>query len=358
MKTGKNPNDGSIKKTQRLYFIMVRFLALSITIVILLIWISGISPVYAENNTSYQDIVPVKNNTVFPPEPPLPISPVIDANNTTPENPPKNYSEWMDYGMNLSSVGEHEEALMAFNEAITLDSASASGWKEYGKSLLALGRVEEARVSFSRASDRDNSSTEIEELLGLTELESGLYDPATQRFENVTRKNPDDPISWNYLALSYAGNEKYESALNAVRKSIELDMDYSDGWKTLADILSLQGKYLESIAAYEKSLTLNPGDVDTETSLADVYSKAERYEEAIQIYNESLLVNPDSKEIWIKMGKALEGVGDFDAAADAYVKGGIEILGEDNVSLSLPEMPAPVNETVIVPIPNVTRKSK
>ena len=85
-----------------------------------------------------------------------------------------------------------------------------------------------------------------------------------------------------------------------------------------------------------------------------MYYKAGRYDEAVLLYNESLTTNPESKEIWLKIAKTFESLGSFDEAADAYTKGGVEILGEETAAQNLTNSSAFTDELNLSSAENIT----
>jgi tetratricopeptide (TPR) repeat protein len=63
---------------------------------------------------------------------------------------PSNAGGWGNYGLPLAALGRYEEALRAYDRAITL-GASTWSWTRRGEALNALGRYDEALEAFEEA---------------------------------------------------------------------------------------------------------------------------------------------------------------------------------------------------------------
>ena len=61
--------------------------------------------------------------------------------------------DWYKKGLDLGRNGSYEEAVLAYNRAIELDSTSSEAWKGKGDSLKALGRQAEADVAYAKAKE-------------------------------------------------------------------------------------------------------------------------------------------------------------------------------------------------------------
>ena len=59
--------------------------------------------------------------------------------------------EWNQRGETHHTMGRYEEAVAAFDQAISLDPDYSEAWKNRGLSLALLGRTHESGESFARA---------------------------------------------------------------------------------------------------------------------------------------------------------------------------------------------------------------
>ena len=123
---------------------------------------------------------------------------------------------WCINGNVLYYQAKYDDALLAYEKAIDLDSNMAVAWNGKGIALYSLGR----------------------------------YDEALQAYEKAIELKPDLAVAWNSKgnALNYLG--RYDEALQAYEKAIELKPDYAVAWNNKGNTLNALRRTTEANAAF------------------------------------------------------------------------------------------------------------
>jgi tetratricopeptide (TPR) repeat protein len=131
-----------------------------------------------------------------------------------------------------------------------------------------------------------------------------------EAYDNATRLNPLDKRSWSEITDILLGQGKYEEALRACNISISIDLQYpstspyqpdSQVMVPLlkkSDALYCLGRYNEAVKVLDKAIEL-----DSESNSPAFWVNSMAY-------------------AWSKKGAALEALGKFDEALQAYEKAG------------------------------------
>ena len=97
-----------------------------------------------------------------------------------------------------SDLGQHEEAIAAYQEALEIGDLPDKGAKVYsglGNVYSDLGRHEEAIAAYQRAIELDATSAYPHNNLGDVYLELGRLEEAEAEFRERVRLSPDDALS-------------------------------------------------------------------------------------------------------------------------------------------------------------------
>jgi tetratricopeptide (TPR) repeat protein len=219
---------------------------------------------------------------------------------TKPANPPGNDPMYIaiiltEKGNVLEKMGEHAEALKAFDNATSADPNNGMAWKVKGVILSReLKRYDEAAAAFDNATRIDPGNVDIwlnksYALDNLALTAYGLNDP-----DNFTRT--------------------LDGSLLAVNRAIELDSNNSEAWSEKGFILCHMGplnhsRYNESISAYNRAIELDPKSFEAWKGKGQVLGlwagsthNNSLSEEAVKAFDEAISLN--QKEIAPRLLKA------------------------------------------------------
>jgi tetratricopeptide (TPR) repeat protein len=157
-------------------------------------------------------------------------------------------------GTALQRQGRIEEALKAFDNAVSLQPENAVHWKNLGAILIDLDRPDEALLSLQRALDLHPEYVDAANLRGL---------------------------------LLYRRNH-FAEALESFNLSLDVSSNQADALHMRALVFQNLGRLEEAAADGLRSQVLDPANVDTHNNLGFVLHKLCRYDEALACYERAL----------------------------------------------------------------------
>jgi tetratricopeptide (TPR) repeat protein len=122
----------------------------------------------------------------------------LDTTQKAPTNPDAQYG----LGLALATVGQVDQAGMAFAEALRLKPDFAQVHYDWGLALVNAGRETEGMEHFAAALKINPRYAEAADGIGVVLYHQGKLDEAIQRFFEATRLNPDDAQAQHNLAMA------------------------------------------------------------------------------------------------------------------------------------------------------------
>jgi len=171
-------------------------------------------------------------------------------------------------GIALSNLGRYDEAIEAYQQAISVDPKFPISYYGLGNALSALGR----------------------------------YDEAIEAYQQAIGVDPKDAFPCNGLGNVLSDLSRYDEAIEAYQQAIKIDPSYADPCNGLGNALCALGRYGEAIEAYQQAIGVDPKDALPCNGLGNALSDLGRYGEAIVAYKTFIkLFRGD--EYWIERAK-------------------------------------------------------
>ena len=162
-------------------------------------------------------------------------------------------------GNSLIEVGAYEQAIAAFDKAVTSRSDFAQAWTNKG---YAQGKLGKNLEKFSSCAQATNVAPEFAE-------------------------------AWNCRGLARFALQQYDRALQEYNQAIAVDPDYYHGWLNKGEVLLKLGRPREAINATRRVLTTQPDYFLAWTQLCQGLYDLEHYQDAKAHCEESMKLNPD-----------------------------------------------------------------
>ncbi|MDX2143316.1 MAG: tetratricopeptide repeat protein [Rhodospirillaceae bacterium] len=158
----------------------------------------------------------------------------------------------------LEAVGRIEEAEVAYQKAIALQTAYVDAWLNLGALLHQQAKFDSAADIFRRAiaSIPGNSSLHLN--LGLALSESGKFAEAEIALRRSIVLNPRHGPAHFGLANLLAATGRLDEAISAVAAALGREPSNPDYHSVLGNWLAQQGQWRESWAAHERAIKLSP----------------------------------------------------------------------------------------------------
>ena len=162
-------------------------------------------------------------------------------------------------GNSLIEAGKYEQAIAAFDKAVTSRSDFAQAWTNKG---YAQGKLGKNLEKFSSCAQATNVAPEFAE-------------------------------AWNCRGLARFALQQYDRALQEYNQAIAVDPDYYHGWLNKGEVLLKLGRPREAIDATRRVLTTQPDYFLAWTQLCQALYDLEQYQDAKAHCEESMKLNPD-----------------------------------------------------------------
>ena len=235
---------------------------------------------------------------------------------------------WHNQGAALASLGRYEEALVSFEKAVELDAKIPTAWYNQGSALANLGRLEEALASYEKALELDTKIPAAWYSQGAALANLGRLEGALASYEKVVELNAEDAAAWLYRGVVLSSLGRHEEALASYEKALELDAKNAAAWHNQGAALGNLGRYEEALMSFEKALELNPGDAAAWRNLGLAAGEIERHKEALASFGKAVELNPEDDVAWLNQGVALAKFGRHEEALASYEKA-LELNAED-----------------------------
>jgi len=134
-----------------------------------------------------------------------------------------NFRAWLGKGMALNKLGKHEESLKVSEKLIELNPREAVAWNNKSASLINLERFEEALTAS----------------------------------EEAIKRIPHYAGAWNNKGTALMGLKRYDETLKALMEALNLDSRLDDAWYNLACIFSINEDRENMLTCLEKAIELS-----------------------------------------------------------------------------------------------------
>ena len=234
-----------------------------------------------------------------------------------------------------AALGKHNEASVAFKEAVRLRPDYLPAQLRLADSLLAAGQLNESRQFYEMVAKKNASVAQAHYGLGRVSAASGdpnsaisHYSKAIELFQNygaahyalglALRDMSQTAKAQEHLALSQKQKLSRPPLEDPLLGAIaELNVAGAVALKRGA-ILESGGQIAESIAEHERALELNPQLAQAHINLISLYGRTGQIEKASQAYRAAVAINPDLADAHYNFGVLLAGQERYKEAAQAF----------------------------------------
>ncbi len=260
--------------------------------------------------------------------------------------------ELMDKGYSLTELGKLEEALAAYDEAISLQPDYAWAWARKGRTLRLLNRYEEAIACYNESLRIQPGYAWAWKGKGIVLERMGQPLDALECYQTATRIDPDDVWNWYNQADALQNTGRYEEAVALLKQALKLDPLHPNSWAKLGQVYRLMhdfpsalhayqqaidldptyawaqngyglamkamGQHKEALLAFKRAARYQPDEVWHWYNLTEMLVELSQYEEAEQPAQEAVRINPEHAYSWAKLGQVLRYLKRYEDALAAY----------------------------------------
>ena len=264
---------------------------------------------------------------------------------------PQNVRILNEQGSLHAAQQQHEAALKAFGQVLSIDRINVDAFKGKIKALRSQGKWDAANQFIQEMRDRPGNSPEMLNTYGWLYFDQKLYDKAIQAFDQTLKDVPNDEDAWigkivslrwqsdfdkaaqaiqealtrlpqnvrilNQRGYLYADQQQYEAALKAFEQGLSIDPINVDAFNGKIKTLRSQGKWDEANQALEKMCDRSGNSPEMLNQCGDLYFNQQQYDKAIEAFEKTLKDVPNDEYAWVGKITALRWQSDFDKAEQA-----------------------------------------
>ncbi len=226
-------------------------------------------------------------------------------------------------GIALAKQGDHEEARRRFEQAVQFTPSSADAWEHLGNALMALRRSEEALVAFDRALALDSARTAVLAQRAWALMVLGRNAEGLSDCEKALRQSPDDAEVWDVRSLLLLGLQRYEEAVRSSDEAVARNPEATRFWANRMTIFRVWNRPEQALEACERALTLDSMNSEFWIVKGNLLNQLQRYQEAEAAFDEGLTRETTDARGFFQRGVARHASGkpepalkDFQSAAE------------------------------------------
>ncbi|WP_421724792.1 tetratricopeptide repeat protein [Bauldia sp.] len=148
---------------------------------------------------------------------------------------------WVSRGLALAGLGEKEEAIRSFDQAIKLGPGDPSGYYARGSLLASMGDLLAALSDLDKAIDVAEVASErveIKETRGIVRAALGDYEGGIEDYTSILSVVPGHAPTLEKRGSAYAAIGRNKEAIADYERALEIDPDNEDIRESLEEVRS------------------------------------------------------------------------------------------------------------------------
>ncbi len=241
---------------------------------------------------------------------------------------PSFYLSWRYLGISLRNSQRYEEALIAYQSAISKQSNDVALYVEQGDILVELSRFSDGINSYTEAIKLKSNHPWIYVNRGLAYKRQKQYDRAVGDYDRAIQLDPQ--LASPYLNRSniFIQNQQYERAMDDCNRAIQINPQFAPAYMNRGVIYMKQKQYRQAINEYNRSIQL--GSVKSQLIMAYsnrgfAYKEQKQYDQAMSDYNQAIQLDRQFATAYYNRGNIYadleqydKAITDFDRAISLY----------------------------------------
>jgi len=196
-------------------------------------------------------------------------------------------------GNALKDQGKLDEAIAAYNKALSIKPDYAEAYYNMGNALQDQGKLDEAIAAYNKALSIKPDYADAYNNMGNALKDQGKLDEAIAAYNKALSIKPDYAEAYNNMGNALKEQGKLDEAIAAYNKALSIKPDYANAYNNMGNALKDQGKLDEAIAAYNKALSIKPDYAEAYNNMGVTLQDQGKLGEAIAAYNKALSIKPD-----------------------------------------------------------------
>ncbi len=210
------------------------------------------------------------------------------------------------------------EAEQAARKAVEQDPQLLAAWSNLGIILQESGKFSASLDCLKFVASMQPSNAEVYNNLANTYMRQGDLRRSEENYQRALALRPDYAEVHSNLAFLLNDLGRFDEAMASARRAIEINPQLADAYFNLAQIELTRMRYADAYQWIRSLLSFSPQHVGGLTALAHLMIIDERYQEAVDNARKALALAPDNANAHKTLGKALQALGHYEEAEQAY----------------------------------------
>jgi tetratricopeptide (TPR) repeat protein len=158
-------------------------------------------------------------------------------------------------GIHLIDKDRHEEAITAFDEALSLDPGLTGVLFNRAEAYHRKGENEKARSDLVKALTAAPKEADYLHAMGLLAYEDDDFDTAMEWYDKALAEKPDLQEAWNDKGVIEFRRGNYNRAKTFFERAVSIEPNSYDSWYNLADTyeeLGMRSERSKALAALKR----------------------------------------------------------------------------------------------------------
>ena len=189
----------------------------------------------------------------------------------------------------LQLHGKRDEAIEQWRDIVKIaeginDPQAARGWLSIS---YLLKNPEEKILAYDQAISLDSKLAEAYNGRGFAKTKLGLYDEALDDFEMAISLQPDYAQAYNNRGAAKNELDRYREALDDFGMAIQLKPDYANAYNNRGNANAKLDRYIEAFIDYNKVISLQPDYAEAYINRGVMKVKLKQIDEARQDFEKA-----------------------------------------------------------------------
>ncbi len=242
---------------------------------------------------------------------------------------------WLNYTLGAllgrgHGAKDRTDSLRFLTTAAALRTPTAAVYNHLGLALRVNGEIDEAIRAYQKALSYDSRNVAVQNNLGTAQLLKGDVEGALASFRTALDIEPKRVETLINLGAALQAKGDLPAAVRAFNDALEIDKKSATALTNLGLVLDAQYDLDGAAAAHKKALAIEPKSVAAHNNLGNTQLAKGDVDEALETFRAALEIDPGFPATYLNLGAALRNKGDFDGALRSF-QSAAELAPRDNL---------------------------
>ncbi|PHR72049.1 MAG: hypothetical protein COA66_07540 [Arcobacter sp.] len=231
-----------------------------------------------------------------------------------------NYEAIKNLGVINKSLGNLQEAIYYYIQAIRLNPNNAMNYNNLGNAFSEKKDYKRAILAFSDCIKRDAKNANVYNNLGMAYEGLNNNKRAVQAYKAAVKINPRFSKAINSIGVILYKEKKYQEAIDVFYLALGVNKNYHELHSNIGSCFNKLKEYDKAIESLELSIKLLPNHSGAYTNLGNVYNKIFDYKKASILHEKSILLDPKVYNAYSNVGTSYKHLGLHNKARESYLE--------------------------------------